>query len=71
MFGSMSRTLSQLWCKYRNIKSKLVKQLAKTKYLCQILIEIFAYLSCLREQKFELGRSAVDYHDVFVKIPIV
>ena len=41
------------------------------KCLCWILIEIFAYSSCLRERKFALGRAAVDYHDVSVKIPTV
>ena len=66
MFENVSRT-----CKYDNITSKLLKHFVKMKCLCWILIDIFAYSSCLRERKFALGRAAVDYHDVSVKIPTV
>ena len=71
MFENVSRTLRQLWCKYENITGKLLKHFVKMKCLCWILIEIFAYSSYLREQKFVLGCAAFDYHDVSVKIPTV
>ena len=71
MFENVSRTLWQLWCNYGNITSKLLKHFVKIKCLCWILIEIFAYSSCLKERNFVLEHAAVNYRDVSVKIPTV